>query len=193
MTSTQIKLRALVTLPGNPKLHADADIAASLRRFGFVERVVVNEKTGHILSGHGRTGVLQQMHVAKEPPPVNIEVDADGDWLVPVDYVDLPEAEEKPVAVALNRLVEIGGWDDEKLSAIIEEARAAGDAALAGLGWNAAEIAKMLEDAPTAGEDLQGTTPASRPSVLVECESEDQQVKLLAKLTGEGWKCRAIM
>lgn len=40
--------------PKNPKTHALEIITASIERFGFADAVVVDERTGQLVSGHGR-------------------------------------------------------------------------------------------------------------------------------------------
>jgi ParB-like chromosome segregation protein Spo0J len=43
-----------------------------MRRFGFLERIIVNDVTGRLIAGHGRIDTLEQLKRAG-PPPEGIE------------------------------------------------------------------------------------------------------------------------
>ena len=53
-----VRLQDLQPFPMNAKEHDLGAIHTSIHEFGFLERIVVNETTGHILSGHGRLETL---------------------------------------------------------------------------------------------------------------------------------------
>ncbi len=79
----------LTPAPYNPRQispEALAGLRASLDRFGCVEPVIWNTRTGHVVGGHQRLKALQQL----------------GETETQVVVVDLPEAEEKALNVALN-------------------------------------------------------------------------------------------
>src|SRR3989337_550748 len=106
-----------MSLPRNPKDHNLGEIHESIRRFGYLERVIVNEETGHIIAGHGRIEGLERDRQSGLEPPEGIEKggkngDGSYEWLVPSDWVKVAEGEEEAAAVALNRLGESGGWNE---------------------------------------------------------------------------------
>jgi hypothetical protein len=68
----------------NPKLHAARDIDASITRFGFVEPIVMDERTGRLVAGHGRLEDLLTKQQGGGAPPDGIVVDEQGRWRVPV-------------------------------------------------------------------------------------------------------------
>lgn len=105
----------------NPKLHDIEALAASIRRHGFVEPVVRDERTGKMVAGHGRDETLEMMKRAGEPAPKRIKVREDGEWLVPVltGIAFEDESTAEAYIIGSNRLVELGGWDEEALQAII--------------------------------------------------------------------------
>ena len=105
----------------------------------------MNEGTGHILSGHGRTDVLRQMRAAGQEPPEGITVE-DDDWLVPVDYVSVPENQEGAVTIALNRTVELGGWDNVKLAQLLQEIAAIDDELLNATGYDGDDLDALLRE-----------------------------------------------
>lgn len=54
----------------NPKGHDKVGISASVERFGVVEILVVDERTGRLVSGHGRLDALLAAHAEGTPPPM---------------------------------------------------------------------------------------------------------------------------
>lgn len=74
-----------------------------MRTFGYVEPIVWNSRTGYVVGGHQRLGILRDQGVG--------EVD--------VVVVDLPPAKERALNVALNRIT--GTFDDAKLADVLRE------------------------------------------------------------------------
>lgn len=105
----------------NPKLHDLEALAASIRRHGYIDPIVLDEASGMMVAGHGRDETLEMMKRAGEPAPKRIKVRDDGEWLVPVlsgiSFED--ESTAEAYIIGSNRLVELGGWDEEALQAII--------------------------------------------------------------------------
>ena len=65
MSAVRYETRAIAELQldtGNPRMISSAAkraLGASLRRFGLVQPIVVNERTGRVVSGHQRIEVLR--------------------------------------------------------------------------------------------------------------------------------------
>lgn len=127
----------------NPKEHDIVGLRGSMRRFGFTIPLVLDERTGRIVAGHGRLHALAAEHAEGNPPP-RLIVEAEGDWLVPVlrgiEFSSVAEAEA--YLVADNRLSEIGGWNETKLGAILADLSREGIAS--GLGWSDRELATLI-------------------------------------------------
>jgi hypothetical protein len=106
--------------PRNPKGHDIPAIKASFDRFGFVQNLVIDEKSGNLVAGHGRLQALVELKDAGAQPPKRIEV-RDGEWLVPVlrgiEFASEREAED--YLLADNRLTEKGGWEPTALAPIL--------------------------------------------------------------------------
>lgn len=106
----------------NAKTHFLQGIEASVARFGFVVPIVVDDATGTVAAGHGRIEALTAMKAAGDAPPARVKVGIGRDWEVPVlrgvSFKD--ENDFVRYATASNFLVEKGGWDDEKLLAVLE-------------------------------------------------------------------------
>lgn len=130
--------------PRNPKAHDLETVGASIGRFGMVDPIVQDGRTGYIISGHGRTKVLTAMEEAGENPPEGVKVDAQGRWLVPVatGWSSRTDAEAGAALIALNRTTELGGWADDALLDLLEGLSESEDG-FAGVGFDEADIAGL--------------------------------------------------
>lgn len=129
MTERRIEylpLDEILSAERNPKDHDEAGIAASLRRFGTIEVITRDDRTGRLISGHGRTEAYRAARDAGEDPPDGVVVDEDGTWRIPVSvgWASEDDAEAEAALVAVNRLVERGGWKPDELAAILDDLRA---------------------------------------------------------------------
>ena len=140
-------LDELVPNPLNPKAHDEELLGKSLAAFGYVEPIVIDGRTGMMISGHGRRNVLQAIHDEGGNPPEGVTVKG-GKWMVPVvtGWSSKDDTEVHAVLVALNRTTERGGWDEDNLLAILQEL--SGSDALALAGYAEADVAilqRMIE------------------------------------------------
>lgn len=78
---------------------AKKTLAATLKRFGMVEWIVWNERTGTIVSGHQRAAILKEQ----------------GETVAPVLIIDVDLLTEKQINVTLNNEKLEGDWDTAKL------------------------------------------------------------------------------
>ena len=76
-------------------------IKRSIETFGYVDPIIWNKQSGHIIGGHQRLKVLIDLGVTEES----------------VVVVDLPPNEEKALNVALNKIA--GEWDIPKLQDLL--------------------------------------------------------------------------
>jgi hypothetical protein len=150
-------LSQIARAPRNPKDHDVDAVGESIRRFGFVAPIVLDENTGRLVAGHGRLETLQRAKAAGEAPPERI-IEKDDDWLVPVvrgvAFADDQEAEA--YLVADNRLVELGGWTERELAEILQD-HASSERGLTAMGYDQNDLDEILTriaaaDIPT---DLQ--------------------------------------
>ena len=118
-----VPLSGLTPDPRNPKSHALETIDASVGRFGVIDQIAVDGRTGYIISGHGRTKTLQAMKERGESPPEGVQVTDEGEWLVPVStgWSSRTDSEAAAALIALNRTTEMGGWVDEELLSLLDE------------------------------------------------------------------------
>jgi DNA modification methylase len=140
-------IASLKQAPYNPRKISDkamAGLRASLDRWGIVQDVVVNRRTGHIVGGHQRVAALKAAGVKEAP----------------VCWVDLDETEEKALNVALNN-PHIGGEFDDTLQALLAEIKD-------GIGPEAFEqvgLDGLFDEAPApvTGEDDPDIEPPADP------------------------------
>lgn len=130
--------------PRNPKDHDLNEIKNSFVRFGFVSPIIMDEKSGHLVAGHGRIDTLRLMQEREIPPPARVRVEGEK-WLVPVlrgVYFNNP-AEAEAYVLADNKISEAGGWKTDMLQIILGELRDV-DGALDGTGFSEVDIEKIL-------------------------------------------------
>lgn len=133
-------LSKLVGLPRNPKAHDLGDLHLSLDRFGFLQRIVVNDTTGHIIAGHGRVDAMRQRKVRGLAAPENVTTDG-NEWMIPVDHVTVDADQQEAAAIALNRIGE-GDWDEALLVKVLADIAAASN--LDGTGFTAEDVDFMI-------------------------------------------------
>lgn len=117
-----VPLEHLKADPANPKAHDTGAIDASIGRFGIIDQIVRDDRTGYIISGHGRDETLRRMRDRGDNPPEGVRVDASGNWLVPVivGWSSRTDAEARAALIALNRTTELGGWVDDALLDLLD-------------------------------------------------------------------------
>lgn len=114
-------------------------LAHSLNKFGCVEPVVWNERTGNVVGGHQRLKILLAAH----------ETELD------VSVVNLSEADEKTLNIALNKIE--GEWDTSALTALLQELSADSGIDETLTGFDTEELDDLLDD-------LEGRTKGLAPA-----------------------------
>ena len=126
----------LVPYARNARTHSVeqvAQIAASIREFGFTNPVLADE-SGTIIAGHGRVLAAQQLGLADVPVMV-----ARG-W---------SDAQKRAYILADNKLALNAGWDEDLLRIELSELKLGGFS-LDVIGFADAELASLLAPAPAA-------------------------------------------
>lgn len=85
--------------PGDPEYEK---LKRSIGTFGYVEPIIWNERTRHVVGGHQRLKVMQDLGITEES----------------VVVVDLHPNDEKALNIALNKIS--GDWDMPRLKDILE-------------------------------------------------------------------------
>jgi DNA modification methylase len=117
--------------PRKDNADAIAKVAESIRSFGFGAPILARRSTGEIIAGHTRWKAARKLGLER----------------VPVRFIDLDEGKAHLLALADNRLGELGEWAVPELHALLSEYQLP-DADLA--GWSSADLEQLMRDA--AGE-----------------------------------------
>ena len=155
MILEQIKLDALIPYARNSRTHSDAQvaqIAASIKEFGFTNPVLIDE-TGSIIAGHGRVMAARKLAIADVPS---------------IRLTHLTDAQKKAYVIADNKLALNAGWDDEMLAVELTDLKDMGfDLDLTGFSTD--EIEALLAPVGTEGltdEDAVPEVPEAPVTVL---------------------------
>lgn len=149
-------LDGLIPYARNARTHSGeqvAQIAASIKEFGFINPVIV-DPTGSIIAGHGRVLAARQLGL-KEVPTLQVD--------------HLTDAQRKAYILADNKLALNAGWDTDLLRVELGELDGAGfDLGL--IGFGADELAILFAepaqlDGITDPDDIP-EAPADPVSVL---------------------------
>lgn len=136
--------------PGNPKRHDLPALDASFDRFGYITPAVVNDTDGQLLEAHGRIEALRTLKASGAEPPPGVKTGPNGEWLVPTIHgVNLDPDAARAFLVTANRLVELGGWDDAALAALLKGLGESG-LGLEATGFSETDLSALLEQLDTA-------------------------------------------
>lgn len=174
LTLDMLPLDQLTPADVNPKGHAADLLDGSLAAHGFVEPLVVDERTSRLLHGHGRREQLLAWRDAGREPPAGIGVDADGQWLVPVvrGVQSSSDADAHALGLALNATTMAGGWDEPDLEALLSQLQDR-DVGLAGTGFTPTDLTDL--------QDRLGMT-AGLPTGSMSDDAEQPEVARLVDL-----------
>lgn len=159
-------LSVLVKWPKNPKEHDLDSLGDAFKRFGYVDPIIIDEKSGRMVAGHGRLERLELSKAAGEKPPERIKVRADGEWLVPVlRGISFKSSKEAAAyLLASNQQAMLRGFDDVLLADFVKSFDV--DLDTPGIGFEQAQIddirAALDPDDARGGGDSD-VTPASNP------------------------------
>ena len=118
--------------PGDPEYDK---LKKSISEFDLVEPLIWNKRSGNLVGGHQRLKILQEM----------------GLKTVDVSVVDLDEAKEKALNLALNKIQ--GDWDLPKLKDLLQELDT-GELDMEITGFDSKEIEELMTQFHVAKEGL---------------------------------------
>lgn len=149
----------------HPKHQQDA-LRSVLDNVGWVQDVIVNRTTGHLVDGHLRVE-LAMRHNAES---------------IPVKYVELSADEEALILATFDPIGSMAVADREQWAALIETIETDDEA-----------LQRVLDDVQAF--DQSPDAPDSLPdpggwSITITCDSQQHQTRLMERLTGEGLRCR---
>lgn len=157
--------------PQNPRKGDVAVIAKSIDVNGFYGAVVAQRSTGYVLAGNHRLLAAKQ-HGIDELPVLWLDVDDDA---------------ARRILLVDNRANDLASYDNDQLAELLR------DIDLDGTGYTDDDLAKLLNDGSSEGDDSSMELGADSLSIIVECDSEQQQSDLLERFEAEGLQCRPLM
>lgn len=138
----RVRVEDLVPYAKNARTHTEEQvkmIARSIEEFGFLNPVLIDREK-NIIAGHGRALAAAEL----------------GLETVPAVYVEgLTEEQRRAYILADNRLTELGGWNDQLVSAELEELQGLGfDVSIIGFDWDSATSMEPIEESFTQASDV---------------------------------------
>lgn len=148
----QVPTEDLIPYARNSRTHSDeqvAQIAASIREFGFCNPVLIDAE-GTIIAGHGRVMAATRMKLETVPC---------------LRLSHLTDAQKRAYVIADNRIALSSGWDSELLANELSDLHA-DEFDLGLLGFDADELTallafevKQIDDAPPSTEVVEDEIP----------------------------------
>lgn len=177
------KVDDLIPYARNSRTHSDAQvaqIAASVREFGWTNPVLVDGENG-IIAGHGR--VLAARKLGMEEVPC-------------IELAGLSDTQRRAYIIADNKLALNAGWDDELLAIELHELNAA-DFDMALIGFDAGELSAAMG----LDEELDGEAPKidegidykEKFAIIVDCADEAEQQATFERLDSMGFTCKVLV
>ena len=133
----------LLANPDNWRIHPKEQqegLAAVLDRVGWVQSVIVNRQTGHLVDGHLRVTLALRR----------------GETSIPVAYVDLSPDDERLVLSTLDPLAGLAATDREMLQQLLAVTDPMGDPQLEDL------LAKVAKDGLKQPKEKEDKAPEGR-------------------------------
>lgn len=144
-------IEALIPYARNSRTHSDAQvaqIAASIREFGWTNPVLVDGENG-IIAGHGRVLAARKLDMSEVPV---------------IELQDMSDAQRRAYIIADNKLAESAGWDDELLRLELGELKEMGFD-LEFVGFDALELDDLFPTESKSGltDDDETPEPPANP------------------------------
>ena len=165
----------LIPYARNSRTHSAeqvAQIAASIKEFGFTNPILLDGEKG-IIAGHGRVLGARELGMTTVPT---------------IELSHLSEAQKRAYIIADNKLALNAGWDNELLKLELDDLDGE-DFDLALLGFSDDELDVLrngwdsdIDPTEKDGENLDGI--AASIKVLVDQDCEDRAKKLIAQALG---------
>lgn len=162
----------------HPK-HQQKALEDMLNEVGWVQRVIVNQQTGHVVDGHARVTLA----LRREEPTI------------PVLYVDLSLEEEKKVLATLDPIGAMAVADESILRQLLDEILLPSD--LQGLIEGTAQTGIIGEEGSVSDQDDSNQEPRA---ITVKIGANEDSIGLIRetleewskwpgiKISGSGWK-----
>jgi ParB-like chromosome segregation protein Spo0J len=163
----------LIPAEFNPRIDLQPDdkeykkLDKSIKKFGYIEPIIWNKKTGRIVGGHQRIKILSAMGIKS----------------VDVSVVELSDDDEKALNIALNKIS--GKWDVIKLESLVTELKLKKyDLELT--GFDDLELKKMSDNVNVELDDVTyNDSDKKRITITFPSEIEDDIMDQIKKINSQ--------
>ena len=167
----------LIPYARNSRTHSAeqiAQIAASIREFGWTNPILIDGENG-IIAGHGRVLAAHKL----------------GETHVPtIELSHMSDTQKQAYIIADNKLALNAGWDDEMLALEIDDLKEAGyDIELT--GFNMDEIS-ALNGNENINDNHKEPIDESRNLLMIECQGERELETLFEEMQKRGFECKIL-
>lgn len=131
-----IDRRQIVNAEYNPRQITPAQrrkLGQSLKRFKLVESLVWNVRTGNLVGGHQRISLID-------------DYEGQDAYSITVSKIDVDEATEKAINIALNNPEAQGQYDYELLASLVENINATSPQLVSDAGFDPANLSQIFGD-----------------------------------------------
>lgn len=168
----------LVPYARNSRTHSDeqiAQIAASIREWGFTNPILIDE-SNNIIAGHGRILAAQKLGLEFVP------------CIVALGWTD---AQRRAYVIADNKLALNAGWDDAMLKVEFDEIEDLGfDLGL--VGFSLGEIANICDNEEEVFSSSENEKFKTIFEIAISFDNEEEQQAAYEKLSSQGYLCRVL-
>lgn len=160
----------------HPKRQQDA-LSGSLDTLGYIQTVIVNKSTGHIVDGHLRVTMALR----------------EGQTKIPVTYVDLTPEEEAQALLSLDPIAAMAATDAGKVDELLRLVNTDNEQVMKHLADFAAENGVNAGEEFGYGDAPEGINVSNQYGVIVICDSEAHQERVFNELTESGYKVKVVV
>lgn len=186
IATRDLRIADLERFPGNARRGNVAEIRKSLARHGQYRSLVVRQHDGRltILAGNHTRDALE----------------AEGRDTARCELIECDDDEARRIALADNKMAELGGYDDEALAELLSGL----DGDFDGTGWTEEDLQALLDGGDGASGTGGGGAPDSADlppgdgkyreqyGVIVICPTEADQQAAYEHLQGLGYDVRVV-
>ena len=174
-----VSVDSLIPYIRNSRTHSAeqvAQIAASIKEFGFLNPIIIDGDNG-IIAGHGRVMAAQKLGIRELPC---------------IEASHLSDTQRRAYIIADNQLALNADWDLSKLQIEIEDLQKSNfDIDL--LGFDDEFLSDLIGDEQDlANDDVVAINDEQKNILMIEFDSEWQLQEAYGIYSGKGLKCKIL-
>lgn len=156
--------------------HQQEALAGVLDEVGWVQDVIINRTTQHLIDGHLRVSLALKR---KEKS-------------IPVVYVELSADEEKIILATLDPIAALANTDKEKLGELLNEVSTGNAAIQSMLSDLAAKQGLIPKEEKEKSDEPEDSRYKEQYGVIVICENEQHQENVYNEMVRAGYNCKVV-